>query len=190
MNRRCFYPLILVFLPLSLLAADTVSDASKAVATDPGYSMLRLFLVDEHYLTAIRRVKSILSFGGISPGTADLVDEIADSSETALRQLDSLASEPPAVQFDAFDEANIAITTFDALRYDMARQLFLDSEHFEKNLLLSQVQVLPVITHLTKQLAANETNVQRKQWLHTLADQYDDFYQRSQNFFVLSIAKE
>jgi len=187
--RRSLSLLILVALPLTLLAASASHNSDKPMATESGYSMLRLFLVDEHYLTAIRRIKSILSFGGVSAGTAALVDEIADSSEAALSKLDSLAGEKPAIRFDSFDEANIAITTFDALRYDMARQLFLDSEHFEKNLLLSQVQVLPVITHLSQQLEDNETNTQRKKWLHTLVEQYEDFYQRCLNFFALTTAR-
>lgn len=187
--RRPHLFLILVLSLVVLTPAATVQSASKNIATESGYSMLRLFLVDEHYLTAIRRVKSVLSFGGISPDTAGLVDEIAIASETALNQLEILAKESPAIQFDTFDESNIAITTFDALRFSMARQLFLDSTHFEKNLLLSQIQILPVITHLIKQLEANETNKERKKWLHNLAEQYAGFYRRSQDFFVLSVNK-
>ena len=101
-----------------------------------------------------------------------------------------LAGEAPAIQFDELDEPNIAITTFDALRYDMARKFIFDGEHFEKDVLLSQVQVLPVITHLTKQLEANEVNTQRKKWLHDLAEHYSEFYKRSQDCFVLSVAKQ
>lgn len=173
-----------------LTSTTPVPDGGNIVATEPGYSMLRLFLVDENYLTIIRRIKSVLDFGGISAGSAELIDQISSASEDALSQLDSLATEQPAIQFDHFDEPNIAITTFDALRYDKARQFLFDGKHFEKDLLLSQMQVLPVISHLTKQLEANETNAQRKKWLHSLTEQYADFYKRSQDFFVLSIAKE
>lgn len=184
--RLCAQGLVLFLL---VLIAAPAHSASKTIATESGYSMLRLFLVDEHYLTAIRRVKSVLSFGGISVTTASFIDEIATASEAALHQLDALAKEQPTIQFDPFDESNIVITTFDALRYSMARQLFLDTAQFEKNLLLSQVQILPVITHLIKQLAANETNPQRKKWLADLAREYAGFYKRSVNFFVLTIPK-
>jgi len=175
---------------MSLTVTTTAQSASNVVATEPGYSLLRQLLVDEHYLTTIRRVKHILNFGGISARSADLVDQISSTSEKALHQLDSMATEPPAIQFDQLDEPNIAITTFDALRYDMARKFIFDGEHFEKDVLLSQVQVLPVITHLTKQLEANEANARRKKWLHDLAEHYSDFYKRSQDFFVLSVAKQ
>jgi hypothetical protein len=182
--RLTLLPLTMAF--LFLLASGC--SASATVATEPGYSALRLFLVDEHYLTTIRRIKFVLNFGGISQGSTELIDQISGTSADALNQLDSLAAEPPAIQFAPFDKSNIAMTTFDALRYDMARQLILDDEHFEKDLLLSQVQVLPVIIHLTQQIEANESNDQRKTWLHKLAERYIDFYKRSQDFFVLANA--
>jgi len=186
--RPYLLPLILTL--LSLTVTTPAHSASSTVATDPGYSLLRQLLVDEHYLTAIRRVKYILNFGGISADSAKLVDQISSSSEKALQQLDALATEPPAIQFDQLDKPNIATTTFDALRYDMARKFIFDGERFEKDVLLSQLQVLPVITHLTKQLEANEVNAGRKKWLHQLAEHYADFYKRSQSFFVLAIAKD
>ena len=186
--RYYLLPLILVL--LSPVVTATAYSASSTVATSPGYSLLRQLLVDEHYLTTIRRVKHILNFGGISARSTELVDQISSSSEKALRQLDSLAGEAPAIQFDGLDKPNIAITTFDALRYDVARKFIFDGEHFEKDVLLSQVQVLPVITHLTKQLEANEVNIQRKKWLHDLAEHYSEFYKRSQDCFVLSVAKQ
>ena len=185
--RPYLLPLILTF--LSLTATTPAYSASSTVATDPGYSLLHQLLVDEHYLTAIRRVKYILNFGGINQRSAELIDQISKSSDNALQQLDALATEKPAIQFDQLDEPNIAITTFDALRYDMARKFVFDGEHFEKDVLLSQVQVLPVITHLIKQLEANEVNARRKKWLHQLAEHYADFYKRSQSFFVLANAK-
>ena len=180
-------PLILTF--LSLTAAAPAYSASNMLETGPGYSLLRQLLVDEHYLTTIRRLKRILNFGGINQRSAELIDQISNSSDNALQQLDALATEEPAIRFDQLDEPNIAITTFDALRYDMARKFIFDGEHFEKDVLLSQMQVLPVISHLTKQLEANESNVQRKTWLHNLAERYGGFYKRSQSFFVLANAK-
>jgi hypothetical protein len=184
--RYYLLPLILTFLSLTVTAP--AYSASNALATGPGYSLLRQLLVDEHYLTTIRRVKRILNFGGINERSAELVDQISSSSDNALQQLDSLATELPAIEFDSLDKPNIAITTFDALRYDMARKFIFDGERFEKDVLLSQVQVLPVIAHLTKQLEANEVNIRRKKWLHELALHYDDFYKRSQTFFVLANA--
>ena len=184
------YLLPLILTVMSLTFTAPAYSATSTVATGSGYTLLRQLLVDEHYLTTIRRVKHILNFGGISASSAKLVDQISSSSENALRQLDALATEPPAVQFDQLDEPNIAISTFDSLRYDMARKFIFDGERFEKDVLLSQVQVLPVITHLTKQLEANEANSRRKKWLHSLAEHYSQFYKRSQDFLVLSMAKE
>lgn len=185
--RHYLLPLILTF--LSLTATAPAYSASNTLATGPGYSLLRQLLVDEHHLTTIRRFKRILNFGGINEHSAELIDQISSSSDNALQQLDALATEQPAIQFDQLDEPNIAITTFDALRYDMARKFIFDGERFEKDVLLSQMQVLPVISHLTKQLEMNESNAQRKKWLHNLAERYVDFYKRSQSFFVLANAK-
>lgn len=190
---RCLYFwLLLVILspPLALANTDKPHATAPILATDPGYSMLRLFLIDEHYLTAIRRIKTMLSFGGISQDSVQLIDDISQYAESALHDLDALVLEKPVVQFSPFDENSIAIGTFDALRYATAKQLFLDNTHFEKNLLLSQVQILPVIHHLSQQLAENETNTARKKWLRKLSKQFAGFNHRVQAMFELNIADE
>lgn len=176
--------------PLGLASAGKTQATPPVLATDPGYSMLRLFLVDEHYLTAIRRIKTVLSFGGISQDSVQLIDDISQYAESALHDLDTLVLKNPVVQFNSFDENSIAISTFDALRYATAKQLFLDSAHFEKNLLLSQIRILPAIRHLSQKLAENETNITRKKWLRKLSKQFADFNHRAQAMFELNVADE
>lgn len=189
MRDLSFWLLFAILSPPLALAADGKTQATPPtamLATDPGYSMLRLFLVDEHYLTAIRWVKTVLSFGGISPDSVQLIDDISQYAEAALQELDALVLEKPEIAFNPFDENSIAISTFDALRYATAKQLFLDSTHFEKNLLLSQVQILPVIQHLSQQLAENESNAARKIWLLKLSKKFASFNQRAQAMFELT----
>ena len=89
------------FLKSLLLTAlfGVVASAGSVVASphqtsadniDAGYSALKLFLEDEQYLTAIRRVKTVITFEGVSKPTSKLIDSIADPTGLIYRY--SLAS--------------------------------------------------------------------------------------------------
>lgn len=176
---RCFNFLLIVFFPLILSASTTQPADSGRVNTHPGYSVLRIFLEDEQYLTAIRHFKSIISFSGTAQPVADLVDDIADISESSLEQLEDLAEEKPKIRFNQLEEDSVAVSTLDSLRYTTARRFIDDTANFEKNILLSQVQILPVIAHLAQTLQENETNLERKYWLHKLSLKFTVLYRRA-----------
>ncbi len=150
----------------------------KAQTIDSGYSALKLFLEDEQHLTTLRRVKLVLAFEGISDKSTRLVDEIADTSEQALDDLEKLAAARPAIVFEEFSDDSIGKATFDSLRIATAKELLLETDDFEKDLLLSQSNILRVISHLAKQLEAKETNAKRKAWLNRLAVRYEKYYQQ------------
>ena len=150
----------------------------KAQTIDSGYSALKLFLEDEQHLTTLRRVKLVLAFEGISEKSTRLVDEIAETSEQALDDLEKLAAGRPAIVFEEFSDDSIGKATFDSLRIATAKELLLETDDFEKDLLLSQSNILRVISHLAKQLEEKETNAKRKAWLNGLAVRYEKYYQQ------------
>ena len=143
-----------------------------------GYSALRLFLADEQHLTTIRRVKTVISLEGVSDSTSKLIDQISGSSKKALEQLDRLAEAKPVIVFHEFDDDSIGKATLDSMRYATAKEFLFDSDDFEKNLLISQSQILRVISHLAKQLEQNETNPKRRAWLKKVAKRYEHYYQK------------
>lgn len=145
---------------------------------DSGYSALKLFLEDEQHLTTLRRVKLVIAFEGISDKSTRLVDEIADTSEQALDDLEKLAAAKPTIVFEEFSDDSIGKATFDSLRIAAAKEMLLETENFEKDLLLSQSNILRVISHLAKQLEEKETNAKRKAWLNKLAVRYEKYYQQ------------
>ncbi len=145
---------------------------------DAGYSALKLFLEDEQHLTTIRRIKLVLAFQGISAKSTKLVDEIADSSEQALEDLEKLATAKPVIVFEDFSDESIGKATHDSLRISTAKEFLFETDNFEKDLLISQSQILRVISHLAKQLAEKETNAKRKAWLNKLAIRYEKYYQQ------------
>ena len=174
---------LLLMLCLTGLAVIHTSPASGAGNGDienlsAGYSALRLFLQDERHLTTIRRVKLVLSFEGISDRSVKLIGEIADSSAIAVDQLEQLAGARPAISFKEFSDDSIGKATLDSLRFATAKEFLLETEDFEKDLLLSQSQILRVISHLAVQLEQKETNVRRKAWLRKLADRYERYYHK------------
>jgi len=154
------------------------SHQKAANTVDAGYSALKLFLEDEQHLTTIRRVKLVLAFKGISAKSTKLVDEIADSSERALEDLEKLATAKPVIVFEDFSDESIGKATFDSLRIATAKEFLFETDDFEKDLLISQSQILRVISHLAKQLAEKETNAKRKAWLNKLAIRYEKYYQQ------------
>lgn len=151
----------------------------KATNTvDAGYSALKLFLEDEQHLTTIRRLKQVLAFEGISDKSKKLIDEIADSSQLALEELEKLAAAKPVIEFEDFSNDSIGKATLDSLRIATAKEFLLNTDDFEKNLMLSQSQILRVISHLSKELEEKETNTKRKAWLGKLAIRYEKYYQQ------------
>jgi hypothetical protein len=165
---------ILVFTDTHAIGASR----QKAQTIDSGYSALKLFLEDEQHLTTLRRVKLVLAFEGISDKSTRLVDDIAETSEQALDDLEKLAAGRPAIVFEEFSDDSIGKATFDSLRIATAKELLLETDDFEKDLLLSQSNILRVISHLAKQLEEKETNAKRKAWLNKLAVRYEKYYQQ------------
>ncbi len=164
-----------------VIADNPVVNANNRSATSPtstGYSALKLFLEDEQYLTAIRRTKMVISFSDISDKSRKLIDNINDTSEQAIEELEKLAAVKPAIVFEEFSDETIGKATLDSLRMTTAKEFLLESENFEKNLLLSQLNILRVISHLAEQLEEKETSAKRKVWLKKLANRYEKYYQQ------------
>lgn len=186
-----FYKLILMF---SLFGVLAVSDnpsviASTQASTSPtasGYSALKLFLEDEQYLTVIRRTQMVISFDGISDRSTRLIDAISDSSEQDLEKLEKLAAVKPLILFEEFSDDAIAKATLDSLRMTTAKEFLFEADDFEKNILLSQLKILRVISHLAEQLERKETNSRRKKWLNEISNKYEDYYRQVNARIVIS----
>ena len=163
---------------LALYMNRATAGDEEPTRIDAGYSALKLFLEDEQHLTTIRWVKTIITFDGISDHSKKLIDEIADSSEQALEDLELLAMLKPAIVFEEFPDESIGKATLDSLRMETAREFLLYTDDFEKSLLISQSQILRVISHLARQLEENETSSKRKAWLQKLANRYENYYQQ------------
>ncbi len=178
-----FNLIFLMSLTGTLIIADSPVIANEQQINAPhdtvlGYSALRLFLEDEQHLTTIRRTKMIIAFSGISERATKLVDDIADNSTLAVRALEKLSTTKPAFEFVDFSDETIAKATIDALRMTTAKEFLFSGDEFEKDLLLSQLKILRVISHLASELEAKETSIKRKTWLKKLAERYETYYQR------------
>ena len=71
-----------------------------------------------------------------------------------------------------------------------AKEFLLESENFEKNLLLSQLNILRVISHLAEQLEEKETSVKRRVWLNKLANRYENYYQQIYARITISVNRK
>ncbi len=169
----------------TLVTSDTqrpISDVPQPISNtsslSSGYSTLRLFLEDEQYLTAVRRTKMILTFSTISDNSSNLIDNIANTSVQTLDKLEEISQNKPAIIFEEFSDTTIAKATFDSLRMTTAKEFIFDGEDFEKDLLLSQLKVLRLISHLAAQLEKVEPDEKRKLWLSKLSKEYEKYYQQ------------
>jgi hypothetical protein len=186
--------LIIIFSLLGILVfsdrpvfAYSESAHDRRVNLNTGYGALKLFLSDEQYLTIIRRTKAVLMFKGIGESSKQLIDDISDTSAMALEQLEYLASAKPAILTEEFSEDAIAMTTLEAMRMTTARELLFSGDDFEKSLLLSQAQILGVISHLLRQIEQQEPNLKRRDWLGKLAERYEQYY--SQVYVRITVTK-
>ncbi len=178
--------LILTSLVSTLIISDTPIPVvetpqqrnSISASNQAGYNVLKLLLEDEQYLTTIRRTRMILTFTTINDTSSELIDEISDSSGEAIDELKLLADENPTILFHELEDNTIEKSTLDALRMTTAKEFIFDGDNFEKNLLLSQLKVLRLISHLATQLKEIEPNTKRNVWLGELAEQYENYYQR------------
>lgn len=190
-----FFKLIITSILVSffVIADDPVvyaNDRSASSSISTGYSALKLFLEDEEHLTAIRRTKMVMTFSGISDGSSKLIDEIASASEQALEELEQLTSIKPRINLIEFSDDLVAKATFDSLRMTAGKEfLLVEAEDFEKNLLVSQLKILRVISHLALALEEKETSNIRKKWLSKLALRYESYYQKVNARISLSRGK-
>ena len=157
---------------------DIQQQISGTSSLSSGYSTLRLFLDDEQYLTTIRRTKMVFTFSSISDNSSDLIDSIAETSGQAIDTLDELAQKKPVIVFEEFSDTTIAKATFNSLRMTTAKEFIFNGEDFEKDLLLSQLKVLRLISHLAAQLEKAEPGTKRKLWLGKLSKRYETYYQQ------------
>ncbi len=156
----------------------SASAQSTTDAMNSGYSVLRLLLEDEQHLTVIRRAKMVITLSEIGDTSTRLVDEISDNSKQLLDQLELLAEEKPVIIFTDFSDDTITSATLNSLRMTTAKEFLFDSDNFEKNLLISQLKILPLLIHLAEELEGKETNANRKHWLNDLASRYKKHYQQ------------
>lgn len=170
---------VLIISDSPAVSANTQASVnSTASPIAPGYSVLKLLLEDEQHLTFIRRTQMVITFDSIGDHSARLIDAISDSSERDLEKLEKLATAKPVFLFEEFSDDAIGKATLDSLRMTTAKEFLFESDDFEKNLLLSQLKVLRVISHLAIQLEHKETNAKRKKWLNKISNQYEDYYQQ------------
>ena len=176
--------IILLILALALVACndhgkDPVShnDATPQ-SLNVGYEILRDTLRDEQHLKTIRYTKTIVTFKSISEPTAQVIDDIAQTSAVALEELEQLASLTPRIIFEVDRAGQIEQMTRDALRITTAKEFLTSKEDFEVRLLVSQTQALRFISHVTKELIDIETNTKRKEWLGMISGQFENLYLR------------
>jgi len=190
LNKFLFITCLSAVLVISDNPVVSASTKASASATSPGYSALKLFLEDEQYLTFFRRTQMLISFEDISEKSQVLIDKISDSSEQDLEELKRLSTAKPAISFVEFSDDEVAKATFDSLRITTAKEFLFEGDDFEKNILLSQLKVLRVISHLAKQLEQRETNSRRIKWLNKISVRYEDYYQQVNKHITVTTKQE
>jgi hypothetical protein len=184
MNLTYSLGITLLVLAMALVACiddgkDPVSHSDVTPQSlNVGYDILRDTLRDEQHLKTIRYTKTIVTFKSISEDTEQVIDDIAQTSAVALKELEQLASLTPRIIFDINGAGQIEQMTRDALRITTAKEFLTSKEDFEVRLIVSQTQALRFISHVTKELSDIETNTKRKEWLGMISDQFEILYLR------------
>lgn len=183
--------IVILIAAVNITSTTTVNANYQTTSnsTSSGYSALKIFLEDEQHLTTIRRTKMVITFSDISDSSKQLIDDIANSSDLALEELKEIAQQKPLIVFEDFSDEMIAKATLDSLRMATAKEFLFETDDFEKNLLLSQLKVLPVISHLAEQLEKKEINPDRKAWLNKLAKRYQKYYRQVDASIYISTDK-
>jgi len=176
---------IILLVQILVLVACSVCEKDPVPQTDgmleplnSGYGILNTTLRDEQHLKIIRLTKGIVTFTSISKPTRQIIDDIAQTSSTAVEKLEQLASLSPIIKLDIEKRGQVEQLTRDAIRITTAKEFISSKEDFELKLLISQSLALRYLVHLTKELHDIETNSKRKVWLASLSGQYEKLYLR------------
>lgn len=155
-------------------------DQGNNQSRDAGYRVLKKLLEDEKHLKTLRIVKDVITLGETSRPSVTLIEDIAGTSSRSLEEMDELIKLEPGIMLDKAGPTQLGGKILDALRKSTAKDLITASgDDFEVSLIISQAQVLRLISQLLKELSQLEPNTTRQAWLVDLADRYEDFYQRA-----------
>jgi hypothetical protein len=127
-----------------------------------------------------RNVDKLLLIKKESTETHRLIKAIASASATGARRLESFAAKDASLRLDQMALPVGEIAVRDAIASTKTKELLTPfNPHFERNLLLTQVEALSYAWHLAKIAAVNEPAPARAQYLTALSDEMKQLHQQT-----------
>lgn len=124
--------------------------------------------------------QALILGGGMSEKTKSLIREIAQSSKVAAQTLKNFAEQDPALRLDDAQLPWVEQKSREAEESQTTSRMLLAGKKFEFRLLLSQTKSMPYGSLLARELAAIESNRDRKQWLTAFAKEFDSYRDRAE----------
>jgi len=141
-------------------------------ANDPenaGYSLLYRLLSQQE------NVDKALWLHKVDPPAAAVIKEIAKTSGDARKQLEAFARADPGLQLKIQPLPKIEQETRAAIKSTETRVLLTSwGTTFRLRLLLTQNDSMEYASHLAEVLARDENNPERKRYLESLSEKFDD----------------
>jgi hypothetical protein len=140
---------------------------------DEGYSLLYT-LADKQ-----SNVDKVLIIKHASEKVSAEIKQIAEVFKQGKEQLDEFAKEDGSLNFKMSHLPSMEEKTRAAIESTTTKDLLFSSgKTFELRLLLTQVQALNYVSHLANQLAAQDGNPKRKEFLTQLAKRCEQHYKQ------------
>lgn len=169
-SRILRWPLLAAVL---LLAGCQATPQARPGTTEPqrklanGYALLHDLMRDE------ARVNQVLILKSASDETEALLKDIASAAKAAVARIESFADADPAIDLARTDLPAIDIDVRESVKSATTRELLGARDDFELRMLLSQHEATRSAQHRAKVLADVDENVERSQFLQSLAEQFE-----------------
>jgi uncharacterized protein YjgD (DUF1641 family) len=157
-------------------------DAAMFRNQDEGYSLLYQLMKDES------DVKDIFLFKHADDSVGNLIREISNHCKAAKSEIDQFQLNDSQLDDEMPDLPKIEQDSRDLTRSDDTSNLLGSSgKEFELNLIFTQAQAMEYAKTLSKALAKNESNPDRKMFLTNLSDQCGQYHDRLMNLLTVQL---
>lgn len=162
-----------IFAGCAILGSGQSTDPTKEKLADPnaGYALLYAFVSTQ------KNSRLILIIRKVSKDVEVMVDEISDLASDLDKQLKGIAKQDPSIKLDAVVLPMIEGRQRESAQLERAKQfLGTTGKPFERLLLLTQSGVLTTERHLTRVMAEQEKDPQRKLFWKNAQERFDQVY--------------
>ncbi len=179
LHRNSTCGLILALLVLTACSTERRQEVAAARLDESQKQVSQGYALLYDLVSRNKDVSKILILKSVSPEGKQLIDDIAAACTDATHQLETYAKTDPTLHLKDMGLPHMEQATRDAIDKAKSKELLLAHKStFERDLLLTQSESMNYGKYLAGQVAAADTDPERKAWLNSLGEQFSELLAR------------